>query len=347
MQRGINTHPNPPNHLQAQYTHPTHYPYGQASWNGGGVYSIPVTSEPAGTGTTAAASAGRSPRRSTAAAAAAATPSASAVVVAEQQARAPPSSCRAPRAEAGRGGGGSGSGSSPSAPSLEALRFHQTLAADEERALLQRLKAAFCKQSSLDISTMTQQGGSTQPAPGVELLENELLAAVQIFRRNVHGWCPNCGPKADGSFTPARCAGCQIARKRAPKRPLPERSEGPSERYGKKVYKRKQCEDCGQKQATCGTVAEGKKRWCGACGRAHSAVDLVNKKCEVCHTRSRTYGVVAEGRLRWCAPCGKARGGSTLDKLCEVRGRRRRRRRRRAAAAAAAAAAGRTRGRLR
>ena len=40
------------------------------------------------------------------------------------------------------------------------------------------------------------------------------------------------------------------------------------------------CETCGAKHASFGTPAERKKRWCGGCGTAHGAVNLVGRLCE-------------------------------------------------------------------
>jgi hypothetical protein len=34
------------------------------------------------------------------------------------------------------------------------------------------------------------------------------------------------------------------------------------------------CEDCKGKHASCGTQAEGKKRWCGPCGKPHGAINI-------------------------------------------------------------------------
>jgi hypothetical protein len=36
----------------------------------------------------------------------------------------------------------------------------------------------------------------------------------------------------------------------------------------------KLCEDCEGKHASFGTQAEGKKRWCGSCGKPHGAVNI-------------------------------------------------------------------------
>ena len=43
------------------------------------------------------------------------------------------------------------------------------------------------------------------------------------------------------------------------------------------------CEDCALKGASFGLAAEGRRRWCGGCAKAHAgARDLVNKRCEDC-----------------------------------------------------------------
>eukprot|EP01051_Picozoa_sp_SAG22_P011172 SAG22_NODE_1055_length_5789_cov_3.943234_2_plen_72_part_00 len=44
------------------------------------------------------------------------------------------------------------------------------------------------------------------------------------------------------------------------------------------------CEDCGDKQPSYGLPAEGKRRWCGGCGKQkEGAVSLKKrKKCEDC-----------------------------------------------------------------
>ena len=46
---------------------------------------------------------------------------------------------------------------------------------------------------------------------------------------------------------------------------------------------RPSCEGCGNKRAHFGTPEEGKKRWCGACGKAKGAISLTTQQmCEGC-----------------------------------------------------------------
>ena len=146
----------------------------------------------------------------------------------------------------------------------------------EEKVLLKRLKAAFAKQSGYDIYFL--EGG----IDGVDVLEKELMGAIQAYRRKVNGWCLTCGPRDDESYDVSRCTNCFVAKKRAPKQYIPPRHLGGAQRYGKKVYQRKQCEDCNAKQATCGTADQLKKRWCSGCGAAYGAMDLVR------HTQQRS-----------------------------------------------------------
>ena len=46
------------------------------------------------------------------------------------------------------------------------------------------------------------------------------------------------------------------------------------------------CEDCGTKQPKFGHLADGKKRWCGACAKSSAHEGVVSlqqrKKCEDC-----------------------------------------------------------------
>jgi hypothetical protein len=67
----------------------------------------------------------------------------------------------------------------------------------------------------------------------------------------------------------------------------------------------KKCEGCGLKVARLGLPAEGKKRWCSGCAKAHAgAVDVVSKKCEGCGLKTANYGLLSEGkRRRWCLGC--------------------------------------------
>ena len=91
------------------------------------------------------------------------------------------------------------------------------------------------------------------------------------------------------------------------------------------------CEECTEKHASFGLSTDRKIRWCGACGKAHGAVNLGAKMCETCGVRtqavlqllviSRTFltdclclqdkqanfGHKNEGdgrRKRWCMGCG-------------------------------------------
>ena len=53
-----------------------------------------------------------------------------------------------------------------------------------------------------------------------------------------------------------------------------------------------------------GLSAEGKRRWCSGCAKAHTgAADLVHKKCEGCGLKQSICGLPAEGKRRWCAGC--------------------------------------------
>ena len=53
------------------------------------------------------------------------------------------------------------------------------------------------------------------------------------------------------------------------------------------------------KQSTFGLPAEGKKRWCAGCAKAHvGAVDVKNKKCEGCGVKRSTFGLPTEGKNR-------------------------------------------------
>jgi NADH pyrophosphatase NudC (nudix superfamily) len=82
----------------------------------------------------------------------------------------------------------------------------------------------------------------------------------------------------------------------------------------------KMCEDCREKHAISGTLAEGKKRWCGPCGKARGAVNLqVHKMCEDCGEKHASFGTPTMGKKRWCGPCGKAHSAVNLQvhKMCE------------------------------
>jgi hypothetical protein len=57
----------------------------------------------------------------------------------------------------------------------------------------------------------------------------------------------------------------------------------------------KMCEDCEKKHASCGTPTEGKRRWCGPCGKAHGAINLRgHKKCEDCEKKRASFGTPTE-----------------------------------------------------
>jgi hypothetical protein len=58
----------------------------------------------------------------------------------------------------------------------------------------------------------------------------------------------------------------------------------------------KKCEGCGLKQPNCGLSAEGKRRWCAGCAKAHAgAVDIMHKKCEDCGLKEPSCGLASEG----------------------------------------------------
>ena len=153
-------------------------------------------------------------------------------------------------------------------------------------------------------------------------LDQQLISAVQGYSRETKDWCQTCGPQVESDFayTPACCTKCytSVSKKRAPRKPVPNREDGSVVRYGKKVWKRKQCEECGLKQAIYGLASEGKKRWCSGCGKPKGAYDMVNAKCEDCGVKSATYCLESEGRKRWCATCGKKNNGVPAGlKRCE------------------------------
>ena len=65
---------------------------------------------------------------------------------------------------------------------------------------------------------------------------------------------------------------------------------------------------------------EGKKRWCGACGKAKGAISLTTKQmCESCGNKRAHFGTPEEGKRRWCGACGKAKGAISLttQQMCE------------------------------
>ena len=146
----------------------------------------------------------------------------------------------------------------------------------------------------------------------------------------IGGWCATCGPVDDPtSFTPARCANCHVARRRAPRQAVPHGgrlalcSGGREDTTGRKVCKRKQCEDCHVKQAYWG-MADRRMRWCSKCAKASpghpGSIDLINKKCEDCKTKSQVWGLLSEGRKRWCASCGKTHKGAGAVSQTKCRG---------------------------
>ena len=61
------------------------------------------------------------------------------------------------------------------------------------------------------------------------------------------------------------------------------------------------CEECNQKNATCGLPDDEKraKRWCGACGKQHGAVNFTAKQCEKCNAKRASYGLKTEKIRRW------------------------------------------------
>jgi hypothetical protein len=62
----------------------------------------------------------------------------------------------------------------------------------------------------------------------------------------------------------------------------------------------KKCEDCDLVAASFGRLAEGKKRWCFGCAKAHKgAVNVVSKKCEDCQLKQPCYRRPADGN-KWC-----------------------------------------------
>ena len=60
---------------------------------------------------------------------------------------------------------------------------------------------------------------------------------------------------------------------------------------------------------------EGKKRWCGACGKAKGAISLTAQSytmCESCGNKHAHFGTPEEGKKRWCGACGKAKSAISL-----------------------------------
>jgi hypothetical protein len=72
------------------------------------------------------------------------------------------------------------------------------------------------------------------------------------------------------------------------------------------VHNNKKREGCSLKQPKFGLPAEGKKRWCSGCAKAHAgAVDVVSKKSEGYGLKRPNFGLPAKGKKRWCAGCAK------------------------------------------
>jgi hypothetical protein len=104
--------------------------------------------------------------------------------------------------------------------------------------------------------------------------------------------------------------------------PLPPTKKTEPKKKETKVVgvKSKKCEGCGLKQPAYGLPAEGKRRWCAGCAKAHAgAVDVKSKKCEGCGLKQPVFGLPAEGKRRWCAGCAKAHAGAVdaKSKKCE------------------------------
>eukprot|EP01049_Picozoa_sp_SAG25_P007956 SAG25_NODE_682_length_5948_cov_2.801334_3_plen_312_part_00 len=82
----------------------------------------------------------------------------------------------------------------------------------------------------------------------------------------------------------------------------------------------KMCEDCKRKKAHYGLEADGKRRWCGACGKQHRAIRIGGRKmCEDCKRTQANYGLEADGKRRWCGACSKQHGAIHIgaQKMCE------------------------------
>ena len=174
----------------------------------------------------------------------------------------------------------------------------------QKKIYLSRIKKAF---------TMVDKLGG----PDGDAMNKELVSAAQAYGRCTREWCQTCGPNGNGSFTPSRCTGCAAVMLRASKQPAPPRSYGSTgrdPRTGKKIQaKRKQCEDCGQKQAIFGLPSDGVKRWCSGCGKPRGAYNMVRKLCEDCGLVTASHILEGEGRLRWCSGCSARHGGVTYS----------------------------------
>ena len=73
------------------------------------------------------------------------------------------------------------------------------------------------------------------------------------------------------------------------------------------------CEDCEAKHAGCGLGTDKKRRWCGACAKAHEgAMYLISgpKMCEDCEAKHAGFGLPAEKKRRWCGACAKSHEGA-------------------------------------
>ena len=70
----------------------------------------------------------------------------------------------------------------------------------------------------------------------------------------------------------------------------------------------KMCEDCEAKHAGFGLGTEKKRRWCGACAKAHDgAMCLVSRRmCEDCEAKHAGFGLGTDKKRRWCGACAKA-----------------------------------------
>jgi hypothetical protein len=72
----------------------------------------------------------------------------------------------------------------------------------------------------------------------------------------------------------------------------------------------KKCEGCQLKETTFGLLAEGKRRWCGGCAKAHAGAVSLCKRCEGCGENRARFGLPVEGKRRWCSGCAKAHVGT-------------------------------------
>ena len=73
----------------------------------------------------------------------------------------------------------------------------------------------------------------------------------------------------------------------------------------------RRCEDCALKAPNFGLLAEGKKRWCAGCAKAHAGTQNIKRrrKCEDCARCGAWRRVLGSGGaacvrrawLAWCA----------------------------------------------